>query len=366
VGPPGQTGVVYYLHADHLGSTSLATYSSGAQAGQIVAQQRYYPYGEVRWSEGTFPTDYTFTGQRAEDFGLLDYNARFYDPYLGRFISTDTVVPNAANPQEWNRYGYCVNNPVIYVDPTGHQIRPTEYQPFDISFTGTTGPYVLSADAQVSYSWPPPPPTIGLSDIRNDDGVLLVYGTPSSAQLRQELVIVHGEGSLGLAAASAEFRNVRTTPLLGGGTAREHDEWAVSVGPAAQVPVLGGVSLRAGYSPGSGKLTPSVKGKLLGGDLSLQPGGVKLGYVPDVGPGARIGVDWDIGEAQFLLTSHGYLSETGLDKFGEYYAPDATLREMYIEHGFWSRKQGWISGLDMLRCRVGSGWWDLPYEEVPQ
>jgi RHS repeat-associated protein len=111
-----QEGVVYYIHTDHLGSTSLTTDAGGA----VVAEQRYLPYGEVRWSEGTLPTDFTFTGQRAEGFGLLDYHARFYDPVLGRFVSADTIVPNPGNPQALNRYAYVNNNPLRYTDPSGH------------------------------------------------------------------------------------------------------------------------------------------------------------------------------------------------------------------------------------------------------
>jgi len=358
--------VVYYLHGDHLGSVSLTTNADGG----FHSRQLFLPYGDTRWQEGTLPTDFGFTGQRRDgSTGLIFMRARYYHAGVGRFVSADTIVPNLANPQEWNRYGYCVNNPVIYVDPTGHQISPREYQPFDISFTGTTGPYVLSADTTVQYTWPPPPstPTIGAYNPQIDDGVLLAYSIPSSVQLRQEVVHIHGEASLFGVSGSAETRSVHITPLLGGGTPKTYDEWVVSGGPAAQVPVLGGVSLRAGYSSGSGRLTPSVQGRLLGGDLSVQSGGMKLGYVPDVGAGARIGLQGDIGEAQFLLTSYGYLSETGLDVFGEKYAADgAVLREMHTERGFWSRKQGWTSGLDMLRCRVGPGWWDLPYEEVPQ
>ena len=114
-----KAGVVYYLHGDQLGSTSLTTNASGAE----VARQLYYPYGEVRWSSGTLPTDYTFTGQRNEaSFGLLDYNARYYDSYLNRFITPDTIIPDPANPQDLNRYSYVRNNPVRYTDPTGHCI----------------------------------------------------------------------------------------------------------------------------------------------------------------------------------------------------------------------------------------------------
>ena len=52
--------------------------------------------------------------------GLYDYNARYYDPYLNRFVSADTIVPDSADPQALNRYSYVNNNPVRYVDPTGH------------------------------------------------------------------------------------------------------------------------------------------------------------------------------------------------------------------------------------------------------
>jgi RHS repeat-associated protein len=108
--------VLTYLHGDHLGSTSLTTDAGGG----FVARVLYYPYGEERYREGTLQTDYQFTGQRKEGFGLYDYQARFYDPYLNRFISPDTIIPDTANPQDWNRYAYAQNNPLKYTDPSGH------------------------------------------------------------------------------------------------------------------------------------------------------------------------------------------------------------------------------------------------------
>jgi RHS repeat-associated protein len=52
--------------------------------------------------------------------GLYYYNARYYDPNIGRFISPDTIIPQPFNPQSLNRYSYCLNNPLKYIDPTGH------------------------------------------------------------------------------------------------------------------------------------------------------------------------------------------------------------------------------------------------------
>ena len=78
------------------------------------------PLGVCRNSQGTVDTDKLFTGQRLDDTGLYFYNARYYDATIGRFISPDTIVPNPANPQTLNRYSYCLNNPLKYIDPTGH------------------------------------------------------------------------------------------------------------------------------------------------------------------------------------------------------------------------------------------------------
>ena len=110
-------GEVVYLHGDHLGSTSLTTNANG----EVVSESRYYPYGEERFTDGTATTDFVFTGQRAEHgFGLMDYKARFYSPQLGRFISSDTIIPDPSNSKDWNRYTYVRNSPLMYTDPTGH------------------------------------------------------------------------------------------------------------------------------------------------------------------------------------------------------------------------------------------------------
>ncbi|MCA9968177.1 MAG: RHS repeat-associated core domain-containing protein, partial [Anaerolineales bacterium] len=66
-------------------------------------------------------TDRDFTGQRENrELGLIYYQARFYHPSIGRFISPDTIVPDPAAPQSLNRYTYVRNSPVNLVDPSGH------------------------------------------------------------------------------------------------------------------------------------------------------------------------------------------------------------------------------------------------------
>jgi len=113
--------------ADHLGSTSLSTDA----AGNRVSELRYKPWGETRFSFGTLPTKYTFTGQFSymddpstqgitEGFGLMYFGARWLDPSLGRFTQPDTIIPQSQGVQAWDRYAYANNNPLRYIDPTGH------------------------------------------------------------------------------------------------------------------------------------------------------------------------------------------------------------------------------------------------------
>ncbi len=79
-------------------------------------------HGETRLSTGSIFTDQLFTGQREmTGLGIYHFNARFYSPKLGRFLSADTIVPNVANPQDLNRFSYVGNNPLRYTDPTGNR-----------------------------------------------------------------------------------------------------------------------------------------------------------------------------------------------------------------------------------------------------
>ncbi len=55
--------------------------------------------GSIRYASGTTPTQYTYTGQysNVSEFGLMYYNARWYDPLLGRFAQADALVPGGAS-----------------------------------------------------------------------------------------------------------------------------------------------------------------------------------------------------------------------------------------------------------------------------
>ena len=62
-----------------------------------------------------------YTGhEMLKDFGIINMNGRLYDPVLGRFFSPDNYVQLPDNSQSFNRYSYCLNNPLKYTDPSGN------------------------------------------------------------------------------------------------------------------------------------------------------------------------------------------------------------------------------------------------------
>ncbi len=116
---PSSTHVGYYYHQDQLGSSSVLSGNTGSQL-EINA---YYPFGRTQTAtpQAVFKVSNQFTGQvKDEETGLYYYNARYYDPELGRFIQADTIIPDLSNPQSYNRYAYVLNNPLRYTDPDGH------------------------------------------------------------------------------------------------------------------------------------------------------------------------------------------------------------------------------------------------------
>jgi len=113
---------MYYVHPDHLGSLTVITDA----AGNIKQQSRFDAWGqrEFVYKDPTLVFDRGFTGhEHLDEFGLINMNARLYDPMLGRFLSPDPYVPNPNYGQDYNRYTYARNNPLIYTDPDGEWIH---------------------------------------------------------------------------------------------------------------------------------------------------------------------------------------------------------------------------------------------------
>jgi RHS repeat-associated protein len=111
-------GTVSYLASDGLGSANVTLNASGS----ATASQLYAPYGAGRYSSGTMPTTFGFTGERADAVSGLDYyGSRYYDPVAGQFTTADSVLPgNGFDLWGLSRYAYVEGNPENRTDPTGH------------------------------------------------------------------------------------------------------------------------------------------------------------------------------------------------------------------------------------------------------
>ena len=120
----GTLQTMYYVHKDYLGSLTAISDA----AGNLVESLSYDPWGRRRnpsnWNDYNVTStlfDRGFTGhEHLPQFGLINMNGRVYDPFLARFLSPDPYVQAPDYSQNFNRYSYCLNNPLKYVDPSGN------------------------------------------------------------------------------------------------------------------------------------------------------------------------------------------------------------------------------------------------------
>ena len=109
----------YYYVKDHLGSVRLTANSSGVSRQSL----NYYPFGmQFGDASGSDVQPYKYVGKEYDGMhglNLYDSQARLYDPALGRFMTMD---PLSEKYYSWSTYGYCMNNPIRFVDPDGKKI----------------------------------------------------------------------------------------------------------------------------------------------------------------------------------------------------------------------------------------------------
>ncbi len=114
---------------DNLGSITAVTDS----AGNVLQRLSYDPWGTLRdpvtlvpFAPGDEPELLLGRGYTGHEhlpwFGMVNMNARLYDPATGRFLNPDPLVQDPTSTQSFNRYSYCLNNPLRYSDPTGRDI----------------------------------------------------------------------------------------------------------------------------------------------------------------------------------------------------------------------------------------------------
>lgn len=116
---------LYYTYTDFQGSLIALTDANGGELERFA----YDPWGVRRspdnWTEkdnrSSRIVDRGYTGHEHLDaFGIINMNGRVYDPLTAQFLSPDPILTDAGNWLDYNRFGYCLNNPFRYTDPSGY------------------------------------------------------------------------------------------------------------------------------------------------------------------------------------------------------------------------------------------------------
>ena len=121
----------FYYHPDHLGSSSYITNLDG----EVSQHIEYVPFGEVFIEErnNTWNTPYLFNAKEFdEETGMYYYGARYYEPRLSLWMSTDASQEKHPNI---TTYCYAVANPIKFIDPDGNDIVITGKQHTSITLT---------------------------------------------------------------------------------------------------------------------------------------------------------------------------------------------------------------------------------------
>ena len=106
----------YLAFTDNLGSILSVMDENGTK----VFNASYDAWGKQTVTLNTIGLHRGYTGhEMLNEFDIINMNGRLYDPVLGRFFSPDNYVQMPDNSQSFNRYSYCLNNPLKYTDPSG-------------------------------------------------------------------------------------------------------------------------------------------------------------------------------------------------------------------------------------------------------
>ena len=140
-GVPAQ--LVRYQFGNHLGSAALELDDQA----QIISYEEYYPYGSTSYQAGRSAAEvslkrYRYTGkERDEESGLNYHGARYYAPWLGRWVSCDPIRLAGG----LNLYSYCSGNCVRLIDPAG--TVPQRQTPTLHSLADSPGPGPVRFDS---------------------------------------------------------------------------------------------------------------------------------------------------------------------------------------------------------------------------
>ena len=127
----GDQTSLHYIHKDHLGSWTMITDSTGE-----IEQENWFDAWGNNENKETLLFDRGYTGhEHINGVNLINMDGRLYDPVTSSMLSPDNYIQTPDFSQNFNRYAYCLNNPLVYTDPDGNSYLETALLIYFIFFT---------------------------------------------------------------------------------------------------------------------------------------------------------------------------------------------------------------------------------------
>ena len=137
----------YYLLTDNVGSVTHIVSGEGGtkfEAGYEAWGRQHVTKNDIGFFRG-------YGGhEMLSKYRLVNMDGRLYDYALGRFLSPDNYVQEPGNSQNFNRYSYCLNNPLKYTDPDGELIGIDD---LIIGFSAFASGYVANGLSTHNWGW---------------------------------------------------------------------------------------------------------------------------------------------------------------------------------------------------------------------
>ncbi len=255
----------FYLHRDYQGSILAISNNDGA----IVEKRLFDAWGAivaVQDGAGNALPKLTFfdrgyTGhEHLQGVGLINMNARLYDPKLHRFLQPDNYVQDPSNAQNYNRYGYCINNPLKYTDISGNSFWKDLGNAFSDGFKAVVNVAVAVVTLAIAVAIIPTAFAIGTVV---GIGQFIGSGFQNSSILNNQFRIVGGlfQGNIGQIAS--RFTKELPQTLMGLGVSLG----ANALGRVRSVNYYGGATVVQHYQSGWGGFT---LGSYINGDSSIE------------------------------------------------------------------------------------------------
>ena len=232
---------MYYICRDYLGSITHIANADGT----LKAEYSYDAWGRLRnpvtqaaYAPGSEPVLFLGRGYTGHEhlpwFGLINMNARLYDPALGRFLSPDPYIQMPDFTQNYNRYSYGLNNPLCYIDQSGEL-----FWLIPVAIGAIIGGYVGGVATNkgqlnpLSWNWKAPETYLGIA-FGGIFGAVAGYGiaVPGSINFGIGLFaegpwggITVGVGGIAAGGSSSDWNFHWTTSAGGGGNISKKHEY---------------------------------------------------------------------------------------------------------------------------------------------